>query len=220
MNLDIWDKVFQDQDWGRYPAESLIRFTAKNFYQKDRRKINILEVGCGPGPNVRYFAKEGFNAYGIDMSSIAIDKGKRIMEDEGLSAELLVGNIEKMPYSDSFFDGVIDNECLYCNSLENTKKILGEIKRVMKTEGLFYSRTFTNDMYTGRTQTKISDFEYNEISDGPFANKGYTRLIGGDGIKKLYGQFFHIVSIDRLISTINNEEIVISEWIIICQKPA
>lgn len=220
MNLDMWNMVYQNQDWGRYPAESLIRFTAKNFYQKDREKINILEVGCGPGPNVRYFAREGFNAYGIDISSIAINKAKRIMEEEGLSAELLVGNIEKIPYSDSFFDCVIDNECLYCNSLENTKKILEEIKRVMKTGGLFYSRTFNNDMYTGRTQTKISDFEYDEISDGPFANKGFTRLIDGDGIKKLYGQFFHIVSIDRLISTINNQETVISEWIIICQKPA
>jgi len=220
MILDIWDKVFQNQDWGKYPAESLIRFTAKNFYQKDRRKINILEVGCGPVPNVRYFAREGFNAYGIDISSIAIKKGEKILDKEGLSAELSVGNIEKISYPDSFFDCVIDNECLYCNSLENTKKILEEIKRVMKTGGLFYSRTFNNDMYTGRTQTKISDFEYDEISDGLFANKGFTRLIDGDGIKKLYGHFFHIVSIDRLISTINNEEIVISEWIIICQKPA
>ena len=218
MNLDIWDKVFQDQDWGKYPAESLIRFTAKNFYQKDRKKINFLEVGCGPGPNVRYFAREGFNAYGIDISSMAIKKARKILEEEGLSADLSVGNIEKIPYSDSFFDCVIDNECLYCNSLENTKKILGEIKRVMKTGGLFYSRTFTADMYIGRTQTKISDVEYDEISDGLFANTGFARLIHRDGIKKLYGQFFHIVSIDRLVWTINNEEIVFSEWIVVCQK--
>ena len=218
MNMDIWDKVFQDQDWGRYPAESLIRFTAKNFYQKDREKINILEVGCGPGPNIRYFVKEGFSAYGIDISSIAINKAKRIMEEEGLSADLSVGNIENIPYSDSFFDGVIDNECLYHNSLENTNRILEEIKRVMKTGGLFYSRTFTADMYIGRIQTKISDVEYDEISDGPFANTGFARLIDRNGIKKLYGQFFHIVSIDRLVWTINNEEIVISEWIVVCQK--
>jgi SAM-dependent methyltransferase len=140
------------------------------------------------------------------------------MEKDGLSVDLSVGNTENIPYSDSFFDGVIDNECLYCNSLENTRKILGEIKRVMKTGGLFYSRTFTNDMDIGCTQTKIRDFEYDNISDGPFANKGFTRLINRDGIKELYGQFFHIVSIDRLISTINNQETVISEWIIVCQN--
>jgi len=218
MNLDIWDRVFKNQEWGRYPAESLIRFTAKNYYHKDRKKINILEVGCGSGPNVRYFAREGFNAYGIDISSIAIEKAGKIIEEEGLAANLLVGNIEKIPYSDSFFDCVIDNECLYCNNLENTKIILRDISRVLKVGGLLYSRTFADDMYVGRTQTQISDFEFDDVSDGPFVNKGYTRLINQNGITKLYGQFFHMVSIDRLISTLNNDEIVISEWIIVCQK--
>jgi len=27
----IWDKVFTEHEWGRYPAENLIRFIANNY---------------------------------------------------------------------------------------------------------------------------------------------------------------------------------------------
>ena len=218
MNLDIWDKVFQNQDWGRYPAESLIRFTAKNFYQKDRKKINILEVGCGPGPNVWYFAREGFKAYGIDVSPTAIKKARKRMEEEGLSAELAVGNIEKLPYPDEFFDCVVDNECLYCNPLKKAEDILKEVKRVLKKGATLFSRTFTDEMYVGRSHKRISEFEYDDVSDGPFANRGFARLISREGIAKLYGSFFKIASIDKLECTLNNSEAKVSEWIIICQN--
>lgn len=215
---DVWEKVFKNQEWGKYPAESLIRFVAKDFYHKDRRKINILELGCGPGPNVWYFAREGFNAYGIDMSSTAIEKAIKRIEEEGLSAVLAVGDIEKLPYPDAFFDCVVDNECLYCSPLKKAEAILKEAKRVLKKSGTLFSRTFTDEMYIGRSFKRVSEFEYDDVSDGPFANKGFARLISREGIAKLYGSLFKIVSIDKLECTCNNAEAKISEWIIICQN--
>lgn len=28
----VWESIFTNQAWGRYPGEDLIRFVAKNFY--------------------------------------------------------------------------------------------------------------------------------------------------------------------------------------------
>ncbi|MCG2775783.1 MAG: class I SAM-dependent methyltransferase [Desulfobacterales bacterium] len=215
---DVWEKIFQNQEWGKYPAEVLIRFIAKNFYHTDRGTIRILEVGCGPGPNVWYFAREGFKAYGIDISPTAIENARKRIKEDGLSAELAVGNIEKLPYSDAFFDCVVDNECLYCNPLKKAEYILKEVKRVLKKGGTLFSRTFTDEMYVGRSHKRISEFEYDDVSDGPFANSGFARLIRRDGITKLYGSFFKIASIDKLECTHNNSEAKLSEWIIICHN--
>lgn len=214
----VWEKIFQESEWGKYPAESLIRFIANNFYHKRNGGIKILEVGCGPGANIWYLAREGFEVYGIDGSPTAIAKAKDRIADEGFNAQLKVGDIMTLPYDDCFFDAVIDVECLYCNDRKDTKAILGEISRCLKDDGLFYSRTLADDMYVGNTQTKVGHLEYKEISDGPIAGKGYARLIDKAEMSSLYGTFFTIRSIDKLEYTIDNGSMKVSEWIIVSQK--
>ncbi|MEZ7892859.1 MAG: class I SAM-dependent methyltransferase [Candidatus Wallbacteria bacterium] len=214
----IWEKVFYEQEWGKYPPECLIRFVARNFYKKDRKNVKILEVGCGTGANIWYISREGFDTYGIDASKTAIEKAEKRLKAESLNAHIILGDIEKLPYEDNFFDAVVDNGCLCCNSEEATIKIIKEIKRVLKISGLFFSKTFTEKMYIGKKQNKISELEFDEIDDGPLYNKGFIRLVDEDSIKKIYGKIFKILSVDKLTQTINNREIIIDDWIIISQK--
>ncbi|EAI4546039.1 SAM-dependent methyltransferase, partial [Campylobacter jejuni] len=36
-NSTLWENIFSQKEWGKYPSENLIRFIAKNFYNvKDR----------------------------------------------------------------------------------------------------------------------------------------------------------------------------------------
>jgi SAM-dependent methyltransferase len=219
MNWDpVWEKIFQEQEWGKYPAESVIQFVARNFYKRDRQNTKLLEIGCGPGANIWYMAREGFDVYCIDGSATAIEKAAKKLEQDRLKADLKVGDIARLPYADSIFDGIIDVECLCCNSRANTNNILKEIKRVLKGDGLFYSRTFTDDMYIGTDREILGPLEYNNISDGPLSGKGLVRLTNRKDIQELYGAFFKIVSIDKLEYTSHNGEIKISEWIVICRK--
>ena len=74
MSNEIWNKIFTQKEWGRYPSENLIKFIAKNFYHLKRSEINILEIGCGPGANIWYLSREGFISHGIDISSVAIPR--------------------------------------------------------------------------------------------------------------------------------------------------
>ncbi len=215
---DVWENTFSSQEWGKYPAEPLIRFVARNFYNKQRDQIHIMEIGCGPGPNIWYFAREGFRVYGIDISENAIRRATNRMREEGLKAELSVGDIEKLPFKDGSFDCVVDNECLYCSSRRVTESILAELVRVTKRKGFFFSRTFTDDMYTGRMHKRLGDMEFDEVSDGVFAGKGLTRLIDKSGIEELYGKYFEILTIDKMECTYNNGTARISEWIIVSRK--
>jgi ubiquinone/menaquinone biosynthesis C-methylase UbiE len=214
----VWEKIFQSQSWGRYPGENLIQFTARNFYQRQREEIRILELGCGPGPNIWYLSREGFDVYGVDGSSTAIEQAEKRLKEEGLKAHLKVGDIRRLDYPDSFFDAVIDNECLYANSFQDCNVVLKEVHRVLKEDGLFYSRTFRHDMYVGKKQKKVGELEYTDVSDGSFGGKGFVRLMDRNSIDNLYGKFLRILSVDKIDYTYNNQANSIHEWIVIGQK--
>lgn len=213
-----WDLVFSTQEWGKYPSESLIRFVARNYYKLTRKEVKILEVGCGTGANLWYLSREKFDVYGIDGSTVAIEIARDRLKEEELRAHLTVGDIVDLPYDDDFFDAVIDSECIYCNNIINTKKILSEIKRVLKPYGKFYSRTFTNNLFIGDNYTKTAENEFTDITEGPLAGKGFVRLTPKEEIENIYGAFFRINTVDEIFWTLNNQQIKISEWIIISEK--
>ena len=216
----IWEKIFKNNKWGEYPGEDLIRFVAKNFYSvKNRKLIRILEIGCGPGSNIWYCAKEGFTVYGIDGSETAINKCRDRLNREipDWSGELHIGNIHALPLEDQQFDLVIDNECLSCNNFSNTKKSLLEIYRVLKKDGIFFSRTFSTDTWGYDTGKKIENNTYLP-SEGPLADKGLIRFTDKNDIENLYSKRFSLIKIELIQRTMMNRKKNISEWIIEARK--
>ncbi|GEP89437.1 Methyltransferase domain-containing protein [Chitinophaga terrae (ex Kim and Jung 2007)] len=214
----IWDNVFLNQEWGKYPSESVIQFIARNFYKKDRKAIKILEVGCGTGANIWFISREGFQTYGIDGSSVAIDVATKRLAAEGLTSNLICGDISSLPYETETFDAVIDVECLYANNRTSTERILEEIKRVLKRNGKFFSRTFSDKMYLGQFYEELTALEYTNSSDGPLAGKGFTRLSNRESIREIYGAVFNIESVDTLDYTSHDGGVTISEFIIVASK--
>ena len=218
-----WDTIFKNNEWGKYPDMAVIRFVAKNFYtKKNRKKISILEIGCGTGANLGFIAKEGFNTFGIDGSKIAIDIAKKKLKEDNLKVNLSINDIKKLPYKTGFFDCIIDCECLYSNSFADTLQILKEVSRVLKKKGLFFSRTFASGTYgDGSAGLKLSNESntYLSISKGAF-HKGYgiIRISSLKDIKKLYGSLFKIENIEFIHRSIKNMKKVIKEWIIILKK--
>lgn len=213
-----WEDVFRNRDWGKYPSESLIRFVARNYYSKSRNEIKILEVGCGTGANLWFIAREGMQAYGVDGSATAIEKAKARMDEESVKVNLKVGDIIKLDYPDNYFDAVIDVECLSHNSIENCKKIFSEINRVLKPQGKFYSRTFSERTTISANSKKLSDHEYTEIKDGAFAGCGYVKLLSDQRAKDLYGGSFNLNEFDTSEYTYNSGSIKIAELVVVCSK--
>lgn len=217
-----WNKIFEDNEWGKYPPEELVRFIARNFYQyKNKQDIKILEIGSGTGANIWFLAKEGFDVYGIDGSEIGIEKTKTRLNKENLKAKLYIGDVMKLPFRDNIFDGVIDNECIYANNYKDSKIIMNEVYRVLKPEGLFYSKTFMVGTY-GYGEGKKLEEEKNTFYDieegGLRSGYGIVRYTDEEEINDLYGSKLKINSLDSLIRTDRNKKFTIKEWIIICQK--
>ncbi len=216
---DYWEKIFSSRNWGCYPPEELIRFVARNFYAvEDRKKIRILEIGCGPGPNIWYLVREGFSVAGIDGSASAIQQAKSRLLAEGLVSnpplvELTVGNFISLPWQNNTFDAVIDIEALYANKKTDIEKSIDEVKRVLKPGGAFFSKMFA-DQTTGSDTGKV--IEPNTISrpdSGPCAGNAIAHFFTFDEINLLLSDFKKVV-INRLHRTEQNSDMQIYEWIV------
>lgn len=106
-----------------------LKLTEKILNLSGLREGNILDSGCGNGENSNFFKEKGFNVTGIDTSSFLIDKASAKYKD----IRFLVGNIEKLPFSENTFDGILC-ECVL-SILENKEDALKEFHRVLKPEG-------------------------------------------------------------------------------------
>ena len=216
-----WNNVFKNNKWGKYPGEELVRFIARKYYQVPNRKdIKILELGCGTGANIWFMAREGFSVTGIDGSAVALEIAEKRMQRNKLDVKLTQGDIMMLPFDDESFDCIIDVECLYANSLEDSKIILNEVYRVLKKGGWFYSKTFSTGMSGEETAVKLDGerFTYVEMPDGPLRNDyGIIRLTDENEILKLYSNFSNL-QYDYIIRSDSDREKYIKEWIISVRK--
>lgn len=215
----VWEEVFSTYEWGKYPNEDLIRFIARNFYKVSKRKnVKILEVGCGPGANLWYIAREGFSVYGVDGSTTAIKIAKERLDREvpGWTGRLIIGDITTLPFEDELFDAVVDNECIYSNPWENSKLIYQELARVTKNNGKLYSRTFATGCWGDRTGRQVGHNAW-VVSEGPLLDKGFSRFTDYEEIDELIGGF-RTISVELLTRTEGNRAYEIKEWIITAEK--
>lgn len=216
----IWEEVFRRQEWGRYPAEDLVRFVARNFFRvPDRRSVHLLEVGCGPGGNLWFMAREGFSVSGIDGSSTAVEFAASRLDSEvpGWSGEIICGDIISLPFDDDRFDGVVDSEAIYCNSFDEAKSIYREARRVLKSGGKLFSRTFAAGSHGDGTGDQIGR-SYWRTAEGPATGKGPCRFTSRDDISELLNGFA-IEELDLLTrATGGDAGDAVKEWLITARK--
>lgn len=212
----VWESIFSSRSWGKYPGEELIRFIARHFYDSIRADIHILEIGCGPGANIWYLAREGFNIYGIDGSPTAIRLCKERLDTEtpGWRGSLQVADVTQLPFSDNFFDAVIDNECSSCLNWEEAKQAFKEVSRVLRPQGRLFMRTFAQGCAGEGTGEPMGKFSW-RCAVGPLKDKGLVRFTAREHLAELLpASKFKMASQEQTQWSVDNMQLWIKEWII------
>lgn len=220
---DYWEQMFSSRSWGAYPPEELVRFIARNFSKvPDKSEARVLEVGCGPGPNIWYLVREGYSVAGIDGSETAIRQARERLLREGLPSDmprvdLRVGNFVTLPWADESFDAVVDVEALYANPMASIRACLGEIRRTLKPGGRFFGKMF-GDLSTGSNSGVIIEPGTRHCpEEGPCAGNEIAHFFSREEFNDLFSEF-HDLCIGHTCRTDCNGGIQIFEWLISARK--
>lgn len=113
--------------------------------------MKILDVGCGRGDVVIYYAKQGAHAYGIDYAKagIAIANKSKEKQDSRMQDRIhfAVMDAKKMFFPDNYFDIIISLDVFEHLYKEELEIALTEIRRVLKHDGVLLVDTEPNKIY-------------------------------------------------------------------------
>jgi SAM-dependent methyltransferase len=217
----VWERIFASRPWGKYPPEMLVREISRAFGSRPiRKEVRILEIGCGPGANVWFLAREGYSVSGIDGSPTAIDLARRRLSGEQLMADLVVGDFTaQLPWADDSFDAVIDCAALYSNPLRGIRTAIAEAQRVLRPGGRFLTFTFTDRTTGYGTGTDGEDpGAFCDVSQGPLAGTGYVQFFNRVTLDAVLSGFTS-VRVERSSYTLDEERQLVELWIASAKVP-
>jgi ubiquinone/menaquinone biosynthesis C-methylase UbiE len=107
-------------------------------------KGRVLDICSGLGTQSIYLAKQGFEVYGVDISSTAVKIAKERCSEEGVTCRLTQGDASDLKYPDGFFTFVFDRGCFHSMTAELREVYIRGIHRVLKKGGKYYMKCFSS----------------------------------------------------------------------------
>jgi len=95
--------------------------------------LDVLDVGCGQGIDLVEFARAGARVTGVDLTPRHVELADRHVRSLGLTATVVQGDAERLPFADASFDLVSSNGVLH--HTPDMPAALHEILRVLRPGG-------------------------------------------------------------------------------------
>lgn len=218
---EVWEKLHSQSKFRpKYPSEIVVQYIFRNF--KRDGKTKILDLGCGAGRHVFFMANENIDTYGIDISKEGVEYTKEVLEDLKLKGTIVEGTISNLPYRNNYFDGLISCGVLYYCTIDEIKKSIKEIYRVLKDDGkaLIVVRTVEDYRCGNGEEIEKNTFIINEKEETKcaFNENGLTmHFFTKEEIKQLFKEF-KCVTIDKIEETHHNGKFKDSNFLIQLEK--
>lgn len=149
---------------------------------RERRNDRILDLGCGNGADTKYLVGRGYNVLSCDFADNALKNVKRFVKNSSVEK---VDMMKGLPFEDDSFGVVVADLSLHYFDSETTKKIISEIKRVLKPRGVLLARVVSSGNYQKPAEEIGDEIEKNYYWEGDYAK----RLFDNEDVAKFFGIF-------------------------------
>lgn len=158
----------------------------RNYREYFSGEGKCLDLGCGIGQYTKELMSYGYEVTSADISNIALEKVKEFNDNI-----VKVDMKEELPFSENEFDLVFANLSIHYFSDEDTKKLMLEIKRILKEDGLFIGSVNGMQGYEKIKDTAV------ELEKHYWFNKNkHVRLFDKDDLEK-YLDVFDVLNIEE-----------------------
>jgi len=180
---------------------------AYDGYFKRRNDFSVLDLGCGNGINIPFLLSKNRNVYACDYSEEAIGIVRTKFDIDARIVDIRDG----LPYGNEQFDIIVSDLSLHYFSDSTTKRILKDIFRVLRKDGIVLVRVNSiNDKNHGFNKGE-------EIEANFFVLKGrYKRFFDKNAIEMYFKDGFSIEKIfERQTSKYSAEKAL---WEVVLRK--
>lgn len=155
MNKKFWNKEYKGAGrtskltLSNNPSEDLVKFCEWLEYEFGKKSLNVTtsatDLGCGNGRNLIYLSKTyGMRGFGCDISEEAISQAKK--SAVGLPLVFKSQSIaQPFPIEDNSETLILDMMTSHFLNMDQRKKFLSEILRILKPGGFLFFKTFLLD---------------------------------------------------------------------------
>ncbi|HLD31771.1 MAG TPA: class I SAM-dependent methyltransferase [Patescibacteria group bacterium] len=105
-----------------------------DFFIQNLKGQKILDIGCGPGRDVKYFAEQNLKVIGIDLTANFV----KIASQNVSNAKFIQTDMRKLDFQDSSFDGIWACASFFHIPKKDAKNALLGFRRVLKSSGLMF----------------------------------------------------------------------------------
>jgi SAM-dependent methyltransferase len=98
---------------------------------------HVLDVGCGMGGDAVSLARHGFQVTAMDYSAVALTHARAKAAAVGVGVTFHQSDMAlPFPFGTESFDAVMSNVAMHMFDDPTTRRIVGEIRRVVRPSGL------------------------------------------------------------------------------------
>lgn len=162
----------------------------------------ILDIGCGSGNDTLYFIAHGKKVIACDQSPNAIENIKKNFPEiwEARCFNFLDG----FDFQDGVFEVICADLCLHYFRMEDTRYILGELKRILVPGGHIFVRVNTiNDVLHGAGQGEEIEKHLFKMEDGTI-----KRFFDDKDIESVFSDFEIVFCKEQKMHRYQREKVV------------
>ncbi|CAM3709822.1 class I SAM-dependent methyltransferase [Marinicrinis lubricantis] len=181
MPKEYWEQVYKELDVKELQYDAWL-----DKYEAELQRsisVPIIDLGCGLGNNTLYLKERGYKVISCDYSEEALSKLKKLISNSDVRQFDMT---EGIPFEDNSAGVIIADLSLHYFPKDVTFKILEEIRRVLKEDGLLLCRVNSNrDVNYGAIDQESYYYQVNGL---------YKRFFDRNHINHLFKDF----SIDHI----------------------
>ena len=141
--LENYYSIYAYEKEKKIPEPTRLSFeNLLDSFEKYRQNNRILDVGCGEGWILELAMNRGWETYGTEFSSKAIE----ICENKGI--KMYAGVLKPENIKERDFDVIVSSETI--EHINNPREELANIHQLLRTGGLFYITTPNFNSYLRR----------------------------------------------------------------------